>query len=253
MRMLAGQQQQQEGMQSGRERNTDNIRVRQRKDDDDLILEGGLYKRRDFLDKEEGAKSHPNRTYYFRKNEDVDKLVDMCTKKLQENPANRRALLIRASSLLKRGDYQRAAEDYSALIAEDEGDAAALYNRGCAFEKLGRLQEAIEDFTHVLALDPTFASAAYARGACQNRMGNFDDAINDYTLALERDQSLSLAGSPSTDKPSSPFARDRGEHADEDGTDHRRSRRLFMDAPDLRRSTSSNLSAQLSGRTPRAA
>ena len=30
--------------------------------------QGALYKRKDFLGKEEDARSHPNRTYYFRKN-----------------------------------------------------------------------------------------------------------------------------------------------------------------------------------------
>lgn len=31
------------------------------------------------------AKLHPSRTYYYRKNVDVDKLIEMCTKKLTEN------------------------------------------------------------------------------------------------------------------------------------------------------------------------
>ena len=57
-----------------RERESDGL-MHMRDEDEDLLLEGALYKRQDFLDKEEAAKSHPNRTYYFRKSEDVDKLV----------------------------------------------------------------------------------------------------------------------------------------------------------------------------------
>ena len=44
---------------------------------DDFETQGALYKRKDFLDKEEGAKNHPNRTYYFRKNVDVEKLLNL--------------------------------------------------------------------------------------------------------------------------------------------------------------------------------
>jgi hypothetical protein len=53
--------------------------------DDDLDLgdRPSLCKRKDFLDIEEEAKSHPNRTYYYRKDKDVDKIIDGCTKKLQ--------------------------------------------------------------------------------------------------------------------------------------------------------------------------
>ena len=61
---------------SGREREIDGLmQMREDEDDECLFLEGALYKRQDFLDKEEAAKSHPNRTYYFRKPEDVDRLV----------------------------------------------------------------------------------------------------------------------------------------------------------------------------------
>jgi hypothetical protein len=73
---------------------------------------GALYKRKDFLDTEEAgaylhwspfgvtpvscvlshavavlpaAKSHPNRTYYYRKNGDVNGLIESCSKKVR-NP-----------------------------------------------------------------------------------------------------------------------------------------------------------------------
>eukprot|EP00976_Prorocentrum_cordatum_P115064 1195950-Prorocentrum_minimum.AAC.1 len=60
------------------------------------------YRRKDFLETDEDAKSHPNRNYYYRKNAGVDKLIEACTQKLQINPTNTRALFIRASSYVKR-------------------------------------------------------------------------------------------------------------------------------------------------------
>ncbi len=34
------------------------------------------------------AKLHPSRTYYYRKNLDIDKLIEQCTSKLARNPNN---------------------------------------------------------------------------------------------------------------------------------------------------------------------
>lgn len=43
---------------------------------------GLLLKRKDFLGVDEEAGSHPNRTYYFKKNEDLDNIISTCTKSL---------------------------------------------------------------------------------------------------------------------------------------------------------------------------
>ena len=89
-------------MASGRERETDGLMQMCDDDDESLFLEGALYKRQDFLDKEEAAKSHPNRTYYFRKPEDVDRLVELCTKKLVENPGEHLLAHFTSTALLLR-------------------------------------------------------------------------------------------------------------------------------------------------------
>jgi hypothetical protein len=44
---------------------------------------GALLKRKDFLGVDERAHSHPNRTYYYRKNQDLDDIIHTCTKKLE--------------------------------------------------------------------------------------------------------------------------------------------------------------------------
>ena len=44
---------------------------------------GSLLKRKDFLGVDESASHHPNRTYYYKKqNLDLDEIIDTCTKKL---------------------------------------------------------------------------------------------------------------------------------------------------------------------------
>lgn len=49
----------------------------------DLDNRPSLCKRKDFLEIEPEAKSHPNRTYYYRKHHDTDKIIDSCSRKLQ--------------------------------------------------------------------------------------------------------------------------------------------------------------------------
>ena len=51
--------------------------------DNDLNDRPSLCKRKDFLEIEPEAKSHPNRTYYYRKHQDTDKTIDSCSRKLQ--------------------------------------------------------------------------------------------------------------------------------------------------------------------------
>ena len=43
---------------------------------------GVLHKRKDFLECDEAAKAHPNRTFYYRRNTDLDAVVDSCSKQL---------------------------------------------------------------------------------------------------------------------------------------------------------------------------
>ena len=158
-----------------------------------LDFRGALYKRKDYLDKDEDAKSHPNRTYYYRKNVDVDKLIETCSRRLGEDANNAKALFIRASSYMKKHEYQLAIDDYSLALQINQNDVACVYNRGMAYEKMGALNESIRDYTRVLEIDPNHVNAAYARAACHNRKGHFSRAIEDYNLALMKDQQIRLA------------------------------------------------------------
>ncbi|GBG77222.1 hypothetical protein CBR_g23549 [Chara braunii] len=158
-------------------------------------VRGALYKRKDFLATDEAAKSHPNRTYYYRKNDDdVEKLIAVCTQKLETHAGNARALFIRASAYAKKGDLTAAIEDYTEIIRDDPANQDSLFQRGSVWEKLGNLDAAIDDFTKVLALNPANKKAALQRAACQNlkgNLGNLELAINDYELALKADEDKS--------------------------------------------------------------
>jgi hypothetical protein len=50
---------------------------------DNEVNRGSLLKRKDFLGVDEEAGTHPNRTYYYRKSSDLQKVVETCTRMLQ--------------------------------------------------------------------------------------------------------------------------------------------------------------------------
>ena len=49
------------------------------------------------------ARKAPTRALYYRRNADCDRLIQACTAKLDAEPSNARALLIRAASYTKKG------------------------------------------------------------------------------------------------------------------------------------------------------
>ena len=74
-------------------------------DELEYLSSATLTKRKDFIDREEEARNAPNRVLYYRRNADNDRLIQVCTDKLQHNPRNVRALLIRAASYVKKGKF----------------------------------------------------------------------------------------------------------------------------------------------------
>ena len=195
--------------------------------------EGELLKRKDYIESDVGARSHPNRTYFF-KSHDLEQIIATCSNKLESDPGNDKALFLRGSSFMKRNQYQAAVDDFTVLIQllpppvsgagvcgsllpgetaytvstggdnNSSGDAAvsaaqqqfqdAHYARGVALSRLDRPEAAIADFTVVLGAAPDHVNASFARAACYNSVGKFSEAITDYNFALLKDQSGSAGG-----------------------------------------------------------
>jgi hypothetical protein len=55
----------------------------------------------------------------YRQPLDVENLISVCTKKLEEDPMHKKALFIRASSLLKKGMLQESINDCNLLMKID--------------------------------------------------------------------------------------------------------------------------------------
>ncbi|EGR31393.1 peptidase c14 caspase catalytic subunit p20, putative [Ichthyophthirius multifiliis] len=122
----------------------------------------------------------------------LDNLIEICSKKLEQHSNHKKALYIRSSSYIKKGKYKEAIIDCDTLLKLDKDNVGAYYLRGCAFEKQNLIDQAIEDFTRVLKLDENHVNAAFARAACLNKIGDYNGAIDNYIVALEKDSEKSL-------------------------------------------------------------
>ena len=88
-------------------------------DELDYLSSATLTKRKDFLDREEEARG-ANRVLYYRRNADNDLLISACSRKLEEDPSNIRALLLRAASYVKKGElFQPCSTDYTEALSHE--------------------------------------------------------------------------------------------------------------------------------------
>jgi predicted TPR repeat methyltransferase len=149
--------------------------------------QGALHKRADFFGVDKLAHSHPNRTYYYRKDHDLDKIIEACTRKLMTDPRDLKALVVRGNSFMKKAMFENAIVDLNVALEMDPYDTECLFNRGIAYSKVGRQENAIADLSVVLQADPNHVSAAFTRATCFNTIGQFSEAIEDYNVALQRD------------------------------------------------------------------
>lgn len=154
----------------------------------------------DFIDKEEEARKSPNRVLYFRRNADYDRLIEVCSRKLSENPRNIRALLIRASSNLKKGESCLAtcgsglpSQQLPALAPHRQTNRRRRrYSSPGApaaptVAAAGTLEPSLEDYNTVLQLEPGNVDALYYRGTVYEKLGRLDEAISDFTAVLTLD------------------------------------------------------------------
>eukprot|EP00981_Chlorochromonas_danica_P002029 scaffold413_cov176-Ochromonas_danica.AAC.25 len=148
------------------------------------VKKGILLKRKDFLHVDQRAQSHPNRTYYFKRIQDVD----------GTDPKNGKAYYLRGSSYFKKGQLSQAITDLTEAIALQPNHLESYYYRGMALTRVENFTAALTDLSHVLKVNPDHINASFARAALYNQMGLFPQAIEDYNVALSKDiQSISLS------------------------------------------------------------
>jgi lipoprotein NlpI len=87
----------------------------------------------------------------------------------------------------KKGDFDRAIQDYDRALHLSPKDAETLTNRGNAYDEKGNFNRAIQDYDEALRLNPGYSTAFNNRGFAYSRKGDFDRALQDYDQAIRLD------------------------------------------------------------------
>ncbi|MFB2982145.1 tetratricopeptide repeat protein [Microseira sp. BLCC-F43] len=133
------------------------------------------------------SKASVNQCAAYLRLGEYKRAIDECTKVLALEPNQPLAYVNRGTAYFYQGDYTQAIRDYTKAIelAPDPTFAAVVYSsRGNARRFLQDYQGAIEDCTRAIELDPNYAEAYDNRGLVRQQMGEYQLALEDYHQAL---------------------------------------------------------------------
>ena len=94
---------------------------------------------------------------------------------------------------LRKGDYDKAIQDYNQAISRDPKSARALAGRGAAYLDKGDYDRAIQDFNQTLRLAPKAALTFNGRGAAYLAKGDYDRALQDLNEAIRLNPKIQRA------------------------------------------------------------
>lgn len=79
----------------------------------------------------------------------------------------------------KKGEYDKAIEEFSLAIAADPNFAPAHYVRGITYGRKGHFDRETEDYSKAMAIDPGFSWTRFHRGVSYLQLGKQGAAIVD--------------------------------------------------------------------------
>jgi tetratricopeptide (TPR) repeat protein len=91
----------------------------------------------------------------------------------------------RGRAALKRGEIDRAIEQFSEAIGLNPENYRYYNDRGVAYKRVGDLDKAIADYTKALEIRPGWTHALNNRGVGLMEKGRYRDSIRDFTEALK--------------------------------------------------------------------
>ncbi len=84
----------------------------------------------------------------------------------------------------KRGQYEKAIEDFNRAVRLDRHDIRAYKNRGLTYAKMGLHQLALENFHIAARMNPLDADVYKNRGISYAGLGQYQNALDDFQRAL---------------------------------------------------------------------
>jgi tetratricopeptide (TPR) repeat protein len=98
--------------------------------------------------------------------------------------SNSRDIAMRALCYSLKGEYDRAIQDYDQAIAMDPNFAVAYNNRAWAYYRSGRGPQGLTDVERSLRLDPRSEHAYDTRAHIRQNEGNTSGALKDYEMSI---------------------------------------------------------------------
>ena len=90
----------------------------------------------------------------------------------------------RGNHYSRKGEYDRAIQDYDQSIKSNPNYPNAFNNRGAAYQKQGDYERAIKDFDEAIKLRPDYPIAFANRAETYGNNGEYDRAKEDYDAAI---------------------------------------------------------------------
>jgi tetratricopeptide (TPR) repeat protein len=132
------------------------------------------------------ASAHLSRGNMYRRKGQYDRALDDYDESLRLDPANSAAILTsRGNAWRGKKDYARAITDHTAAIDADPNYAVAYNNRGNVWSDRGEWDKAVADYDKAIALDPKYANAFYNRGLAWQARDDRPRAIDDFRAAVK--------------------------------------------------------------------
>ena len=130
------------------------------------------------------ATAFDNRGVAYRRKGEYDRALQDYEQAIQLNPDNANAYNNRGIIYRIKGDYERAIADYGEAIWLKSGNfPAAFYNRALAYADKGEYDQALTDFDVVMRFNAKNALALYARGLTLQKKGDAEAGKADIAAA----------------------------------------------------------------------
>ncbi|MFT3879907.1 MAG: tetratricopeptide repeat protein [Gemmatales bacterium] len=112
---------------------------------------------------------------------------DYFTQRIEANPKDHFALLMRGGYWSEKKEHDKAIQDYDECLRLNPSNATAFNNRGNARLDKKEYDKAIEDFTESIRLNSKSVTSRLGRGIAWKNKKEYDKALNDYDETLKID------------------------------------------------------------------